>query len=34
MKSYEQLKFTGERALFQEKEAQISYCTFYDENRH
>ena len=30
MKSYEQLKFTGERALFQEKEAQISYCTFYD----
>ncbi|MCI5567804.1 MAG: DUF3737 family protein [Veillonellaceae bacterium] len=30
MKKYIQQRFVGERALFQEKDAEISYCTFAD----
>lgn len=30
MKTYKEQRFIGERALFQEKEAQISYCTFLE----
>ena len=30
MKKYEQEKFTGERALFQSRDLELSYCTFDD----
>ncbi len=30
MKNYKEQRFTGERALFQTKEAVLSYCTFAD----
>lgn len=30
MKEYKEQKFTGERALFQTRDAKISYCTFND----